>query len=134
MPAAAESVTWYIRPAAGGQFGPADEGMFRQWVDEGRVAPDSWVWRTGWADWRQASEALAPAAPLPALEASSFVSTIASAAALVDTAAATPIDPPTAAGRRAEIKRRKARVRKVSTILGLVALVMLVLLVFVLAR
>ena len=27
------------------------------WLDEGRVAPDAYVWREGWADWRLASEA-----------------------------------------------------------------------------
>ena len=42
-----EPTAWYIRPAAGGQFGPASDEVFRQWVAEGRVAADSWVWRTG---------------------------------------------------------------------------------------
>jgi hypothetical protein len=28
----------------------------RSWVGEGRVSPDSLVWREGWRDWRQAGE------------------------------------------------------------------------------
>src|SRR5690606_33134305 len=47
---------WYIRPASGGQFGPADEGLLRQWVAEGRVASDSYVWCTGWPDWKRMAE------------------------------------------------------------------------------
>ena len=31
------------RPAAGGQFGPASTDVFRTWVEDGRVAADSWV-------------------------------------------------------------------------------------------
>lgn len=54
--ATSQQVAWYIRPSAGGQYGPADEQLIRQWTSEGRVAADSYVWRTGWADWRLASD------------------------------------------------------------------------------
>jgi hypothetical protein len=47
---------WYIRPASGGQFGPADDTLIQQWAAEGRVGADSYVWRTGWPDWRLAVE------------------------------------------------------------------------------
>lgn len=62
MPAAvAESPTsvWYVRPATGGQFGPADGKLFVQWLSEGRVAPEAYVWRDGWPDWQPASVGLA---------------------------------------------------------------------------
>jgi hypothetical protein len=55
----ASAAAWYVRPAAGGQFGPVASDVFEQWVREGRVAADSWVWRTGWADWKSGREALA---------------------------------------------------------------------------
>lgn len=56
-PPADEPVAWYVRPAAGGQFGPADDAQMQQWVAEGRVGADAHVWRTGWVDWRRATEA-----------------------------------------------------------------------------
>ena len=55
---AGESVTWYVRPPSGGQYGPIDSAGFRQWIEEGRVAADSWVWRTGWTDWKPGGEAV----------------------------------------------------------------------------
>lgn len=55
---AGDAIEWYVRPATGGQFGPVDTTAFQQWVGEGRVAADAWVWRTGWADWKPGGEAL----------------------------------------------------------------------------
>jgi hypothetical protein len=49
---------WYARPQAGGQFGPASGETMRKWIDEGRIADDTWVWREGWAQWRTAVEML----------------------------------------------------------------------------
>jgi len=49
---------WFVRPATGGQFGPASEDVFQSWVDEGRVTADSYVWREGWEDWKLATEAV----------------------------------------------------------------------------
>jgi len=52
--AEAPQAKWYVRPPAGGQFGPADATLMRQWIGEGRVSGDSMVWREGWADWKKA--------------------------------------------------------------------------------
>ena len=52
----AGDVVWYVRPAGGGQFGPATSDIMRNWIGEGRVSPDSLVWREGWRDWRGASD------------------------------------------------------------------------------
>lgn len=54
--AEAGEVVWYVRPASGGQFGPAGPDLMRTWLVEGRVSADSLVWREGWRDWREASE------------------------------------------------------------------------------
>ena len=49
------SAVWYVRPPSGGQFGPAQAEMMRGWLSEGRVSPETLVWREGWADWREAT-------------------------------------------------------------------------------
>lgn len=51
---------WYVRPASGGQFGPATSDVMRTWIAEGRVGPDSLVWQEGWRDWQQAAEVFPP--------------------------------------------------------------------------
>jgi hypothetical protein len=64
-----ESIAWHVRPVTGGQYGPVDAATFAQWISEGRVTADGWVWRTGWKDWKPGSEALkqfVPAGPLGA--------------------------------------------------------------------
>ena len=64
---AAVEEAWYVRPPGGGQFGPASAADFGQWIREGRVLPEAYVWRAGWTDWRLASEAAAALpVPLPA--------------------------------------------------------------------
>ena len=62
---------WYVRPPSGGQYGPARGDIMRKWLGEGRVSPDSLVWREGWQDWRIAAEAFpslgaAVTPPMPA--------------------------------------------------------------------
>ncbi len=54
--AEAPTACWYVRPQAGGQYGPATAEVMRQWLTENRVAASSLVWREGWATWRSAQE------------------------------------------------------------------------------
>ncbi len=54
--AEAGDAVWYVRPASGGQFGPAGADVMRSWIGEGRVSPDSLVWREGWKDWQEAAD------------------------------------------------------------------------------
>ena len=49
---------WYVRPPSGGQFGPATGKLVGQWIDEGRVTGDTYVWRQGWDNWRLASDVI----------------------------------------------------------------------------
>src|SRR5690606_3589453 len=46
--AEAPTAVWYVRPATGGQFGPASGEIMRNWVRDGRVGASSLVWRAGW--------------------------------------------------------------------------------------
>ena len=55
----ATEVVWYVRSATGEQFGPAGSAAMREWIEQGRVAADSWTWRTGWEDWKPGTEAIA---------------------------------------------------------------------------
>ena len=52
----APQAIWYVRPPSGGQYGPARGDVMRKWMGEGRVSPDSLVWREGWDDWRTAAD------------------------------------------------------------------------------
>jgi hypothetical protein len=54
--AEAPNAIWYVRPTAGGQYGPARGDVMRKWLTEGRVTNDSLVWREGWPDWRGAAK------------------------------------------------------------------------------
>ena len=38
----------------GGQYGPAKTDVMRSWLAEGRISGDTYVWREGWPDWREA--------------------------------------------------------------------------------
>lgn len=149
-----EAAAWYIRPASGGQFGPANDEVFAQWIAEGRVSADSWVWRNGWADWQSGSEALrefGARPPMPAsvptpdfdLEDEEDDSSLASSAAGINLAPAATIvaiqtahqvEASSADLRRAEMQRRKQQVRTFSIVLGVIALAMLIALAFVLTR
>jgi len=67
----APQAIWYVRPPSGGQYGPARGDVMRKWMSEGRVSPDSLVWREGWQDWRTAADAFpslgaAVTPPMPA--------------------------------------------------------------------
>jgi hypothetical protein len=131
----AVAVAWYIRPAAGGQFGPASTDVFQQWIADGRVAADSWVWRTGWTDWKPGAEALALFSNRPPVGPAVAMAGAADALFDHDVLSATgPVEAGTAEARRREIRRRKRRTRTISMILGMVALAVLVVLVVVLAR
>ncbi len=61
---------WFVRPSSGGQFGPAEADVMQTWLNEGRVGRDSFVWREGWEEWRNAGEVFAtefgvPENPVP---------------------------------------------------------------------
>ncbi len=52
----APGANWYVRPPAGGQYGPAPADIFCEWLTENRVTRDSLVWRDGWPQWLVAGD------------------------------------------------------------------------------
>jgi len=68
----APEAVWYVRNRAGGQYGPAVGAVMRTWLHEGRVSRGCYVWREGWANWRQASDVFPhlfnPSPFVPAME------------------------------------------------------------------
>jgi hypothetical protein len=54
----ADGGAWFVRPPSGGQFGPATADILQTWLAEGRLTPDTLVWREGWLDWRPAGQVL----------------------------------------------------------------------------
>jgi hypothetical protein len=65
----APQASWYVRPPAGGQYGPALGNVMREWIQQRRVTPDSLVWREGWPDWKRADAvfpSMAAAVPIQA--------------------------------------------------------------------
>jgi hypothetical protein len=88
--AEAPHCVWYVRPPAGGQYGPAAGDILRKWMAEGRVSADSLVWREGWPDWRKAAKVFPSLAPAVAPGATvTPVSPLAANPATVSPAAAT---------------------------------------------
>lgn len=77
---------WYVRPPAGGQYGPAGSDLIRQWIGENRITPSTLLWRQGWAQWRSAHEALPEGTFAPVAE------------TVEPAVAAPPAAPPPAAG------------------------------------
>ncbi len=62
------SACWYLRPASGGQYGPATADMMRQWLQEQRVGATALLWREGWPTWRTATEVFPHLAALAAAQ------------------------------------------------------------------
>lgn len=59
---------WYVRPPAGGQYGPASSEVMRSWIAEYRITPSTLLWRQGWSQWRSAREALPDLLPVPSAD------------------------------------------------------------------
>jgi hypothetical protein len=158
VPPAADAA-WFVRTAAGEQFGPAKTEAIQAWLAEGRIDAACWIWRTGWADWRPSGEAMqyllatgttAPAAPpLPPNPVPSAASVVAAVPQLafsteprVANVAAIPV-PAVGGGapasnaadaRLRQLERRRQASKRWTILLGVVAFVVLVTLLVVLAK
>ncbi len=124
---------WFVRPPAGGQYGPADGPTLRQWISEHRVTPGTLVWRTGWSHWLTAREALPdvvkPAGDVPPASAAGRETT---ASISLPTPANDGLvgDPAIGAVRLARSRKRLT----VVTILGTISLALVLVLAFLALR
>jgi hypothetical protein len=114
-----ESIEWFVRPASGGQFGPASDAVLREWVAQGRVSADALLWRDGWPEWKPAQAVLRDLVPEP-----QELPTFAATEVVTWTAPTRPVQP----------RRRKPAARKTLTLvvlLGLACLALFAALVYV---
>ncbi len=118
---------WYVRPASGdGQYGPADTETIRGWAAEGRVSQESWVWRTGWPDWKKGIEALV------LLNAPS--EHVATETVAPQTDSTEPVNVAPSNVPRTRRSARRERARKITMTLSAVVFLLLVALALVLSR
>ena len=127
---------WYVRSAGGEQYGPADTETIRGWVAEGRVSHDSWVWRTGWPDWKRGVEALALLNASLGDAATPAVTPQTDSATSLPTAPipTAPIDVAASKLRRTRRSSRRDRAKTITMALSALVLLLLVALVLVLSR
>jgi uncharacterized protein YlaI len=50
------NLNWYIRPAGGDEYGPADNKLLLSWVGENRIGADTELRRDDWLQWKPASD------------------------------------------------------------------------------
>jgi len=143
---AAPDAKWFVRPASGGQYGPAPAEVMKDWIHQGRVAAESLVWREGWAEWKPAAQVLprlarelaAPAPPEDPIIAASPQSIGPVQLPDTDPVVAEVVAPLRAAqpSRRAAVPRRRSNASNVVIVvfLLLAVLVLLPVLVYVLMK
>lgn len=112
---------WFVRPPSGGQFGPADQEVFDQWLTENRVTADSLVWRDGWEEWMPAAEAMPDA--FPGLQTGSSTSPARLEAISAGSESSQP-----RLGERNRLERKQKRKRNYKVMLGVLIVLTLVLL------
>ena len=138
---------WYVRNDMDQQFGPVKTDVIRQWLVEGRVSSDNWVWRTGWPQWKQADEAFATSVHPPPVQ-TADESSMEPAPALTPPATPIPVtpsvsqslpltepsrpDPPSVAHRKRIGQRKKRRVQLTLLLTLVVTLLFVGLLIVVL--
>jgi DNA-directed RNA polymerase subunit RPC12/RpoP len=66
-------LNWYIRPAGGDEYGPADNNLLLAWVNEHRIGADTELRRDDWLKWKPASDILIDYAGSSAVGASSAI-------------------------------------------------------------
>lgn len=126
----APGATWYVRPPAGGQYGPAPANIFCEWLAENRVTRESLVWRDGWPQWLVAGEvfadyfgpALTPTSP--AASSSSPVPPVtntARASSHTEQIAAPEFPVPTSLSDRALAARKRQRKQNYMIMIGVLA-------------
>jgi hypothetical protein len=135
---AESAATWYVRHAVHGQFGPATEDTFRQWVAEGRITDNTLVWRDGWTDWQPASSllrAIGGAANTGGGAAASLATLDLNALAAASGAALTSSGALGSPGQRAAARRKSNQtMRIVSLVLTITVTLLTCLLIYVLTR
>jgi hypothetical protein len=115
---------WYVRPPGGGQFGPASWSDFAQWIRDGRVVAEAYIWRAGWPDWRKAGEVADLPAAIPVVAAPAVAPIVEPAAG--SGAPAVIVPDKTTVSPRPMVRRRRSANRQL-TVAALLLIVTIVL-------
>lgn len=124
-PAAVPAVgtQWYVRPPAGGQYGPANDELIKSWIAEHRITPSTLVWRDGWPQWKNASEVFPELQDVAALNRTPATN-IVSEKVPTDELAVASAAAPALVGDAAVGQQRSARKRRrLQLVIGLAAIV-----------
>lgn len=114
---------WYVRPPAGGQYGPANDELIKSWIAEYRITPSTLVWRDGWPQWKNASEVFPELSDAAARNRPLAANPISGKVSLDELAVAT-TDAPALIGDAAIGQQRSARKRRrIQLVIGLAAIV-----------
>jgi hypothetical protein len=133
--AEAPQMQWCVLPpGASNHYGPAPGEMFRCWIQEGRVSPDSLVWRQDWHNWERAGDVLsqfnalsAPAIPPPGARATSPTGATVVAVPPATSPQAWSDSPVKSESPAVSAKVRRLRKSRVSTNIVIAALVLVIL-------
>jgi len=122
--APANATQWYVRPPAGGQYGPADDELIKNWIAEYRITPSTLVWRDGWPQWKNANEVFPELTDAAARSRPSTTNAVSGKISLDELTAATAAAAPALVGDAAIGQKRSARKRRqLQLVVGLAAIV-----------
>ena len=113
----AQEGNWFVCTATGDQYGPATTAVLRDWIQQGRIAQETLLWKEGWPNWVDAGSVLPEFASTPSPGRSPSAVGAATQANLTS--------------RRA---RRHRRMLRTTAALASVMLLLLVVLIFVVVR
>jgi hypothetical protein len=114
---------WYVRPPAGGQYGPADDELIKNWIAEYRITPSTLVWRDGWPQWKNASEVFPELTDAAARSRPPTSNAVSGKASLDELAVATAAAPAMVGDAAIGQKRSARKRRRLQLVIGLAAIV-----------
>jgi len=114
---------WYVRPPAGGQYGPANDELIKSWIAEYRITPSTLVWRDGWPQWKNASEVFPELTDAAARSRPSVANAVSEKVSPDELAVATAAAPALVGDAAIGQQRSARKRRRIQLVIGLTAIV-----------